>query len=531
MRRISMHRLQDIVRLHRLGERARAIARMLKISPNTERRYRHALEQAGLLHGDPDELPELAALQRAVEAALPFQPLPQQASSLERWRPHIEALIDDGAAPKAIFDRLRLEHADFNGTLSAVKRLYASTRRKRGICVTDVAIPVDTAPGKVAQVDFGAVGKLWDPQEKRGRTAYVFVMVLGHSRHQFARIVFDQKLDTWLSLHIAAFEHFGGVPEVIVPDNLKSAVVRAAFDVRTEPSLNRSYRELARHFGFKIDPTPAYSPEKKGKVESAIRYVKSNFFSTIGDERNVNVLNIMVARWVIEIAGTRTHGTTCRQPLVAFETTERAHLLSLPAAKWQRVWWREPAIHRDCCGLVEQARYSVPWRLVGKRLLARVTDKSVELYWENTRVATHERQPPGGRSVQDEHLPPERGEYRQRERSYWVERAETLGVDVHRYVNEVFDSDDVLNQLTKVQAIIRHLETFPRTRANAACRRASYFGGYSYATIKNILRKGLDLVPLPQLVMPSNGALECPRFARNTQELLDSTLETSDASH
>src|SRR5690606_3369600 len=382
-----------------------------------------------------------------------------------------------------------------------------------------------------AQVDFGAVGKLSDPREMAFRKAYVYIMVLGHSRHQFARIVFDQKLETWLSLHVEAFKWFGGVPEVIVPDNLKAAVLRAAFDATTEPILNRSYRELARHFGFKIDPTPAYSPEKKGKVEAGVRYFKRNFMTTIGAERDIDKLNEMVERWVREVAGMRVHGTTYQRPLEHFDATERERLRPLPGTSWEPVWWREPTIHRDCCALVEQARYSAPWRLAGKKLLARVTAKSVEFYWEDTRVATHGRQAPGGRSVHREHLPPERGDYRERERSYWVERARALGEDVHRYIEEVFESDDVLSQLTKATSIIRHLETFPPERSNAACRRASYFGSYSYAAIKSILRKGLDLEPLPQVVVPSAGALEKPRFARNIQELLDFTPKDDDASH
>jgi transposase len=524
-----MHRIQELVRLHRLGEGAREVARKLGMSPNTERDYRRALERAGVLSGDANELPELAELRAIVEAAKPVVTVPQQRSSIEQWRPQVEDLMKNGATPTAIFDRLRLERDDFTGTVSSVKRLVASIRREKGVDPNEVAIPVETLPGKVAQVDFGAVGKLWDPHEQRVRKAYVFVMVLGHSRHQFARFVFDQKVESWLALHTAAFEHFGGVPEVIVPDNLKSAVVRAAFDVRDEPVLNRSYRELARHFGFKIDPTPPYSPEKKGKVESDVRYVKRNFMKTIGDERDIEVLNRQLDRWVLEIAGRRRHGTTHRQPLEHFETVEREKLRPLPATKWERVWWREPTLHRDCCALVEKARYSAPWRLVGKKLLARVTAHSVELYWEDTRVATHARQPAGGKSIKLQHLPPERGEYRERERDYWVERASRLGDDVCAYVEEVFDSDEVLAQLTKVQAIVRHLDGFPPERANAACRRASYYGSYSYAAIKNILRKGLDLEPLPQVLVPESGALEKPRFARNVQELLDFTPENNDA--
>ena len=153
------------------------------------------------------------------------------------------------------------------------------------------------------------------------------------------------------------------------------------------------------------------------------------------------------------------------------------------------------------------------------------------MYWDHTRVATHPRQEAGGKSILLVHLPPERGEYRERERGYWIERAAKLGDDVCAYVKEVFDSDEVLAQLNKVQAIVRHLDDFPPERANAACRRASYYGSYSYAAIKNILRKGLDLEPLPQALVPGSGALEAPRFARNVQELLDFTPENIDAPH
>ncbi len=98
------------------------------------------------------------------------------------------------------------------------------------------------------------------------RKAWAFVLVHGHSRHMVARIVFDQRIETWQWLHVEAFEELGGVPAVVVPDNLKSAVVRAAFGVGGATALNKSYRELARHYGFKVDPAPICQPKKKGKV-------------------------------------------------------------------------------------------------------------------------------------------------------------------------------------------------------------------------------------------------------------------------
>ena len=530
MKRISMNDLQELVRLHRMQVGFREIARLVRISPNTEREYRLALQEAGLLDGAVDDLPELAVLRAAVAAGKPAKPPPKQhQSSVTKWTDQVQKMLDGGGEATAIYDRLRLEDQEFDGSLSAIKRLCLKLKRAKGIDPNEVAIPVDTDPGDVAQVDFGSVGKLLDPETGRFRQAYVFTMVLGYSRHQVDRIVFDQKVETWLRLHVEAFEELGGVPHVVVPDNLKAAVIRAAFGVDDDSVLNRSYRELARHYGFKVDPTPPRSPEKKGKVESGVKYVKRNFFGVRREEKDVRVLRRELVRWVMEIAGLRTHGTTRRKPLELFTEVERAALLTLPAVRWEPVLWREPMLRRDCHVLVEHARYSAPWRLVGKRLLARMTRGSVELYYEDTRVATHERQPPGGRSTHDEHLPAERGEYRHRCRKYWEERAAKLGDEVAAFVREVFDSDDVLHQLNKVQSIVVHLEGFPVDRARATCRRASYYGSYSYGAVKNILKKGLDMKQLPNATVPASGGVQRPRFARTVQELLDLPLEKTDA--
>lgn len=111
------------------------------------------------------------------------------------------------------------------------------------------------------------------------------------------------------------------------------------------------------------------------------------------------------------------------------------------------------------------------------------------------------------------------------------QRVDELGEEVGRYIREIFDADDVLLQLRTVQAIVRHLADFPIERARAACRRASFYGLHTYGGIKNILRKGLDLEPLPIVVQRSVGVLEKPRFARNIGELLELPLEETDASN
>jgi len=516
-RRIEMHRIQELVRLHRAGRGVRAIARELRMGRETVRGYQRALAEAELLDGPRDELVDPVAAKQALASQLPPAPAPQQRSSIEAWEPVVRSLRERGAGPTAIFDRLRVEHDDFAGSLSAIKRMCARIAAERAIGPDDVTMPVVTRPGEVAQVDFGAIGKLYDPAAGVLRRAWLFVMVLGHSRHMACRIVFDQKIETWLWLHVECFEELGGVPEVVVPDNLKSAVIRAAFGTDGEPTLNRSYVGLAREYGFRIDPTPPRAPQKKGKVERTILYVKRNFF-VARDFADVNQARRELAVWLREVAGRRCHGTTGRQPWVVFVEEERETLRALPKERWDPVVWKRARVHRDCHVQVGGAFYSAPWTLVGQEVWVRVSSCDVRIHHEEERVGTHRRQARGGRATIDSHLPEERRDLRHRSRSYWMDRARAIGPETARIVDEIFESDDAILHLRRVQGIVTLLEKHPRSRAEATCRRARAFGNHSFIAIKNILLKGLDFEPLEE--SPPRAWSKDSRFARKPQDLI-----------
>jgi len=414
-------------------------------------------------------------------------------------------------------DYLRLHDPDYEGSLSAVKRLCLRIKREQGPKKDDVAIPVETRPGEVAQVDFGYVGKCYDPARGVLRKAWVFVMTLGHSRAMFCGIVFDQKIQTWLDLHVQAFGFFGGVPKVIVPDNLKAAVIRAAFGIDDEPVLNRSYRELARHYGFQIDPTPPRSPEKKGKVERDVRYVKGSFFAT-WESVDIHEDRRQLHRWVVEIASKRRHGTTGRVPAEVFEEEEKHALIPLPRQRWEAVVWKKARLHRDSHIQIDGAFYSAPWRLIKEELWVRCTPHSIAIHHKEELLWKHTRLPRGQRSTVETHLPDRRRELRHRSREHWMTRARLIGLEIEQLVDAIFDSDDILLQLRKVQAVVTHLESFPVKRARRAAKRALHFGSLEYRSIKSILSKGLDLEPLPE--KQSRAWSQDSRFARKPTDTL-----------
>lgn len=513
--RTDMHRLQELVRLCRLGRSRRDIARLLGMGRDTIATYRGALEKAGLLDGDAAQLPPFDALKEAVTAnAPPAPPPPQQRSSLERFRPDVDRLRKSGAGPTAIHDWLRLHQEGYAGSVSAVKRLVARLARADGVCPEDVAIAVETVPGEVAQVDFGYAGTRLDPATGERRKTWLFVMTLGFSRHTFAELVFDQTVETWVRMHVRAFEYFESVPRVIVPDNLKAAVIRAAFGASDTAVLHRTYRELARHYGFQIDPTPPRSPEKKGKVERGVGYIRRNFLATHDPkEFDAEQTRAALARWLREVAGTRRHAVTGRAPAELFAERELAAMLPLPRTAYEVVLWRDARVQRDVHVQVEGAFYSVPWPHMGQAVKVRLTRATVTIFLADAVVATHARASRGRRVTVEAHLPEHRGDLRHRSIEHWLVRAARVGPAVRGLVDDIVGDDDVLSPLRRVQAVVALLEAQPRERAERTADRARHFGCHDARGIRGILTRDLDLAA-PVAAETEPGWMTGARFAR-----------------
>ncbi len=513
----DMHRLQELVRLHRQGRGPVEVARLIGLDRKTERRYRRALDNAGLLAGAAEELPPLADLKRAVfrRTAKP----PQERSSVADFADDVRSGLVRGIGPTAIHALLVEEYTGFNGSLSAIKRLYRQLKSDAGPRPEDVAIPTHTVAGQQAQVDFGYVGLMVDPKTQKRRKAWVFLMVLSHSRFAFARIVFDQGIETWLDLHRQAFEAFGGVPRVVVPDNLKSAVIHAVFDAEGMGTLNRSYRELARHHGFAIDPTPAYSPEKKGKVESAVKYVKRAFFKPRLDRfTDADDANRKLDAWMRDAANVRVHGTTNKVPAEVLRD-ERPALLGLPAVRFVPVLWHKATVGRNTHVAFRKRFYSVPWTHVRQHAWIRVTGQALTIFIDDERVADHRVDGPTPWSTVPSHLPEGRRDFAERDPNVWYGRADALGDDVGVYVRAIMASDEVHYPLRRVQSIVRTLEGVPVERAQSVARHAARFACFRPDAVRRIVNKGYDLEPIESAFVSAQWATQ-PRFARQAEAFL-----------
>lgn len=477
--------VRELVRRMRAGQTDRAIRRATGTARKTIKRYRQIAQQQGWLGEEP--LPDLAALQAALQELAPASPLPVQSYKAAPFQDVICKLRKRGVEMKAIHQRLCEDHG-YTGSYSALWRFVRRLEPKEPTAF----VRLETPPGQQAQVDFTAAGMKIDPQTGKLRKAWCFVMTLSCSRHQFACLVFDQKVETWLRCHRRAFEHFRGVPRQVVIDNLKAAIIKA---VLHDLVVQRSYREFAEHYGFLISPCRPRTPEHKGKVESGCRYVARNFLAG-RDTETLTTANEALLRWVMEVAGLRTHGTTRQRPLDVFGQLEQATLLPLPVTAYDLGVWRQCKLHPDCHVVVDGAYYSAPHRLIGKTLWVRSNGVSVQVFHDHQRLATHDWGTPGTRRTCLDHYPPDKAAYLMATPRYCRDRAGRIGPACTALVGQLL-SERPLDRLRAVQAALRLADKFGDLRLERACARALYFGETSPRTLRRILDYGLENDPLP----------------------------------
>lgn len=495
--------IREMLRCLQKGQSDRAVAKAMKVNRKTVGRYRAWAIGQGLLE---EPLPSLGDLQRLLDETMASSSPPQNTSTVEAYRELVVKLRKQKVEIAAIYERLK--EREYTGSYSSVYRFVRNLEPKR----PEVTVRVETPPGEEAQVDFGFAGMMFDPETGKLRKTWVFVMTLSWSRHQYIEFVFDQKVETWLRLHRNALAFFGGVPERIVPDNLKAAIVRACWD---EPEAQQSYRECAEHYGFLIAPCRPRTPEHKGKVENGVRYVKRNFLG--GREPTTNIqANQDGLTWVNTAAGRRVHGTTKEQPLARFETEKEA-LRPLPGIPYDMAVWKQVKVGRDCYINFDRAYYSVPFRLVGQQVWVRGGTHEVQVYTSDYKLqATHPRAlQPGQRSTHLDHLPPYKVPGLTITRDICRQQAAKIGPSTQEVVNRLLDHRPE-DRLRAAGRLLQLGERFSTDRLEAACARALRFDDAAYVTIKRILKQGLDQEDLPAVDAPP----PAKAFVRTASELV-----------
>ena len=505
-----MYDYRQIIHRIRMGQTDREIARTKIIGRAKCGRIRAIAQDQGWLATD-SPLPDDITLS-SVFIKKSFSN-PTHESKCRNHEEQIRTWLGDGICLTTI-QRTLTERFGFTGSYSSVRRLA----QKLGYHEKSVTCVLEFEPGQAAQVDFGKGPDIQDVFTGVVSKTWIFVMTLCFSRHTYAEIVFDQKTATWLACHRRACEFFGGVPRKMIIDNAKCAITRACYH---DPEVQRSYGEMAEGYGFVISPCPPRDPQKKGRVESGVKYVK-NSFVPLRTFRSLDDANAQLRQWIMETAGNRIHGTTRQKPLTLFAAAEKPFLKPLPDVPVEPAAWCQVKVHGNCHVQFEKAYYSAPYPLAHKQLWLRATDNTVKLYSDLKLVATHPRsRKPGTHSTVDDHMPPEAVAWKLMDTQWCLQQSETVGPVCHEVIRKLF-GDSVMDNLRAAQSIIALAKKYGSSRLENACIRALHFDNIRYQSIKNILSQGLDQLPLTHELsspVPLSPAYTAGRFLRRIDNI------------
>ncbi len=480
-RRFELYEYRQVIVQMRLGQSDRQIAK----SGLMGRAKAGVLRALALAQGWLDFDRPLPSDEEivSVSGTAPSVPAAHTVSLVGPFADKVSEWWMQGVQATTIFRTLRRAHG-FTGSYSSVRRFVQGLSRTQPKLTTILDFDVADA----VQVDFGHGPKLVDPRTGELAQTWVFVMTLCWSRHQYSELVFDQKVPTWLACHRRAFEFFGGVPRRVIIDNLKSGITRAC---AKEPEAQRSYADFAEGYGFLIAACPPRDPQKKGRVEAGVKYVKRAFLP-LRDFRGLGDANRQLREWVMGEAGNRIHGTTFQMPLKLFVETEREMLKPLPSVPPELASWTKGKLHPNCHLAFEKCKYSAPFRLVGQELWLRTTSQTVQVFYDHKLVAIHPYLPrPGMRSTVDDHMPPDALAYKMQGPQWCMRQADVIGPSCRAIIDHLFSSR-IMDHLNAAQGVIGLTRRYGNRRVESACARALSHGTPRYKSVKQILERGLD---------------------------------------
>jgi transposase len=479
-RELTMMEVRDVLRRLAAGQSLREIARTTGLDRKTVRRYAEAAAGSGW-RADQSELGEalVAEVARRVQDRAAPTPSDERAE-LHRQREHISQWLESGLRLTKI--HVLLKRSGMSASYATLRR-FAQDEFGWGKRVASVRLD-DPAPGEEAQIDFGCMGTMLDRETGRTRKLWVLVVHLSCSRYSFVYPTFTQDVLAVCAGLDAAWAFFDGVPQRIVPDNMKTIVQSAH---ATSPRLNDAFRDYAEARGLFVDPARVRHPQDKARVENHVAFVRESWFE--GEQfADVEDARRSATHWCREIAGGRIHGTTRRVPREHYEQEERIRMQPAPSEPFDVPLWVDAKVHEDHHIQVARALYSLPTRFIGRRVRVRADRTIVRVYLSSELIKTHPRMPPGGRSTDPNDYPPGKSEYAVRSVEHFVERARKHGPSVGLYTERLLDRSLPWTRMRQAHQLDRMCKKYGRERVDTLCRRALDFDVIDVPRLERMLK-------------------------------------------
>jgi transposase len=504
--------IQSIETLHRSGHSNREIARILGIDRGAVNNYVKRLragealpkgEETGsgqvqnrpnLRTGSADEKVGQKSSEEIqnrpnphIDCEHPGEPLIPPDSSgrsgpkslCEQYREVIATKLDQGLSSVRIHQDLKTEQS-FLGSYHSVRRFIDHLGLKKPLPFRRMEVN----PGDEAQIDFGTAALVMDADGKK-RRPWMFRIVLSQSRKAYSEVVWRQTTDNFIAAIENALHYFGGVPKILVIDNLKAAVKQADW---YDPEIHPKLQSFAAHYGTAILPTRPYTPEHKGKVESSVKYAKNNAlmgrtFGSLAEQ------NEYLLQWEENVADTRIHGTTKKQVRQQFEDIERPALMTLPRDRFANFHEAKRAVSRDGHLEVDKSFYSAPAEYIGRRVWVRWDTRLVRVFNDQWRqIALHSKVEPGRFRTDSSHIPAEKVSGVERGANAILRQISTIGPQTKAWSELVIQSRGVqgVRVLVGLKALTRKHTS---EELEQACGTAVSYGACRLKSIRNLLKR------------------------------------------
>lgn len=488
--RLSMRKVGEVLRLSWGGKLSpRMVARSCGIGRTTVREYLQRAARAGLSWPLPADLSE-----EELEALLfPPRVSPTNAPRpLPDWQAVHAELRRKGVTLFLLWEEYKGVHPDGYG-YSRFCELYRQWAGKLPVWMRQ-----EHKAGEKLFVDYaGMTMVVTDRETGKGREAQIFVATLGASNYTYAEATWTQTLPDWIASHVRAFAFFGGAPQLVVPDNLRSGVSRAC---RYDPEVNWTYAELAAHYNTAVLPTRVRKPQDKAKVEAGVQGVERRILAKLRNRTFFSLaeLNQAIAQLLSEY-NQRPFQQLEGSRLTQFLAVDKPALKPLPTTRYEYAEWVKARVSLDYHIRADEHYYSVPYQLVKEVVHARLTDTTVEIFLNGKRVASHFRSHKKHQhTTNTQHMP--RGhrahaEWTPERVINWVGKAGPATAEVAECI--IASRPHPEQGFRACMGIKRLGEEYGTDRLEAACKRALAIQSPTYTSVNSILAQGLERKPLP----------------------------------
>jgi transposase len=487
--RLSMRTIREVLRLKQQGHSQRSISVSCRVSATTVREYLYRAGAAGLAWPLPESLTD-----EALEQLLyPPLPLSADARPVPNWDYVARELRRKGVRLILLWEEYRAIHPDGYGysRYCELFQEYSSTidPRMRQVHKAGEKLFVDYAGMTMPVVD-RSTGEIV--------AAQIFVATLGASDYTYAEATWSQSLPDWIGSHMRALAFLGGVPEIIVPDNLKSGITTPC---RYEPDVNPTYLKFAEYYHVAIIPARVVKPRDKAKVENHVLDVERRVLAPLRNRLFLSLDELNWAIWeLIEKLNNRPFQKLDGTRRQLFETLDAPALGPLPLAPYVQGIWSRARVNIDYHIEVDRSYYSVPFTLIKKEMEVHLADRIVEIFLKGERIASHVRSYKAGAYVTDPaHMPKNHRDYAEWTPERLIRWAGEMSDSVAGMVEAILDRRVHPQQgFRAARGVIALAKKYGPERLDAACRRALKHGAISYGSVKSILEKKLDQNQTPE---------------------------------